>query len=522
MSLKRVIVVGSGIAALSFAANVSKNCEVIMMTKHRYTSSNSMLAQGGIATSYLDHDSIEQHMLDTLVAGCGHNDIETVVDVLTTGKQLVSKLIKEGCPFDQDSSGDPKLGKEGAHSIERILHAGGDQTGKTIVNFLKNQLGSHIHLYEHCHVIDLLVDEGRCFGVLFKDEHGCIQSMTADAVVLSTGGCGQLYETNTNDSSITGDGIMMAYRAGAQIADLEFVQFHPTLLSLDGRAAGLISEAVRGEGAFLEDEAGNRIMEGLHPQLDLAPRDVVARAIYQKQQQGHHIYLNIRKVQHFSKRFPTVFSLCQKAGIHMDEGRLPVSPGMHFLMGGIMVNDEGETAVKALYAIGETACTGLHGANRLASNSLLEGLVYGYKVAGHIDDQLKRHKMQLNMNEERYINVPLATAIELQQLISKHLAILRNHKGLQTLLDVLRMIPFQRINVKNITNEQLELANSWALAICMTQSAQLRTESRGGHFRTDYPDRLDTEWQGQRIVHQKGKIHIVEHERIGDKWNVYS
>lgn len=521
-STKKVIVVGSGIAALSFASSISENCQVIMMTKKQFSSSNSMLAQGGIAAPFSPHDSIHQHVQDTLAAGCDHNDERTVQEIVSLGKQLVEQLVAEGCPFDQTEAGVPQLGKEGAHTTPRILHAGGDQTGKTLVQYLKNQLGSHIHLYEYHHVIDLLVHEGACIGVVWKDEKGNVHTMTADAVVLSTGGCGSLYETSTNDPSVTGDGLMMAYRAGAQLADLEFVQFHPTLLTIAGKAVGLVSEAVRGEGAYLEDETGRRIMKGIHPQADLAPRDVVARAIFHEQQLGHGLYLNIREIPHFSVRFPAIDAMCQRAGVDMASGRLPVSPGMHFLMGGICVNEYGETTVPSLFAIGEAACTGLHGANRLASNSLLEGLVLGNKAARRMEQLSIQKNTVSSITFQEVWSVPALSKDQLRQWMTTYAAIVRDEKGLQILLQTLQKVPCQQINVKNITNEQLELSNQWALAICLVKSALLRTESRGGHYRMDYPKPNDDLWRGKQIVHEKGRIYVMKNERIGAKWNVYS
>ncbi|KEP26522.1 L-aspartate oxidase [Bacillus zhangzhouensis] len=521
-SIKKVIVVGSGIAALSFAKTISENCQVIMMTKKQFSSSNSMLAQGGIAAAFSAHDSVDQHVQDTLAAGCDHNDDKTVQEIVGFGKHLVQQLVAEGCPFDRNEAGMPQLGKEGAHTSNRILHAGGDQTGKTLVQFLKSQLGSHIHLCEYHHVIDLLVHEGKCVGVVWKDEKGHVHTMTADAVVLSTGGCGSLYETNTNDPSVTGDGLMMAHRAGAQLVDLEFVQFHPTLLTIAGKAVGLVSEAVRGEGAYLEDETGRRIMKGIHPQVDLAPRDVVARAIFHEQQLGHHLYLNIHDIPHFSVRFPAIDAMCQRAGVHMASGRLPVSPGMHFLMGGIKVNEHGETTVQSLFAIGEAACTGLHGANRLASNSLLEGLVLGRKAARRIEQLPKLQKTIPSLSIKEVWSVPTISEAQIRKKMTAYAAIVRDEKGLQTLLDELEQVSFQQINVKDITNEQIELSNQWALAICLVKSALLRTESRGGHYRMDYPKRNDALWRGKQIVHEKGHIHIMKNERIGAEWNVYS
>ncbi|WP_144557177.1 L-aspartate oxidase [Bacillus pumilus] len=521
-SIKKIIVVGSGIAALSFAKTISASCEVIMMTKKQFSSSNSMLAQGGIAAAFSAQDSVHQHIQDTLAAGCDHNDERAVQEIVSLGKHMVKQLVEEGCPFDQTENGMPQLGKEGAHTTHRILHAGGDQTGKTLVQYLKNQLGSHIHLCEYHHVIDLLVHKGICIGVVWKDEKGHVHTMTADAVVLSTGGCGSLFETNTNDPSVTGDGLMMAYRAGAQLVDLEFVQFHPTLLTIAGKAVGLVSEAVRGEGAYLEDETGRRIMKGIHPQGDLAPRDIVSRAIFHEQQLGHDLYLNIGEISDFSVRFPAIAAMCERAGVDMASGRLPVSPGMHFLMGGICVNEYGETTVPSLFAIGEAACTGLHGANRLASNSLLEGLVLGNKAARRIEQFPKRKKTIPSSTIQESWSVPEISEKQLSQWMMTYAAIVRDEDGLKTLLQSLLQVPYQQMNVKDITSGQIELSNQWTLAICLVKSALLRTESRGGHYRVDYPNRNNALWRGMQIVHEKGHIHIMKNERIGAKWNVYS
>lgn len=263
-------------------------------------------------------------------------------------------------------------------------------------------------------------------------------------------------------------------------------------------------------------------MKGIHPQSDLAPRDVVARTIFHEQQLGHSIYLNIRDIPHFSARFPAIASMCQRAGVDMASGRLPVSPGMHFLMGGIKVNEHGETTVPSLFAIGEAACTGLHGANRLASNSLLEGLVLGNNAARYIERLQTWQDKNLAPSIQEVWSVPTVSLAQLRKWMTAYAAIVRDEKGLQTLLDHLEQVSFQQINVKNITNEQIEITNQWALAICLVKSALLRTESRGGHYRTDYPNRHDASWRAKQIVHEQGHIYIVKNERIGAKWNVYS
>ncbi|PHM28730.1 L-aspartate oxidase [Xenorhabdus budapestensis] len=516
MSTKRIVVIGSGIAALACASYMPTDCEVIVMTKHTVGNSNSTLAQGGIASSWLPDDSIEQHVGDTLAVGSDHNDAYRVKDIIRTGKEIIIQLLAAECPFDKTITGEPALGREGAHTSKRIFHAGGDQTGRILVKFLSDRLGKHIRICEHTKVLDIIHQADRCAGVRFKTSQGELASLYADAIVLATGGCGHLYSTTSNDKAITGGGLMMAYRAGAALTDLEFTQFHPTLLVKDGEALGLISEAVRGEGAVLEDENGRRIMEGRHPQKDLAARDILSRIIYNEQQQGHRVYLNIHAVPNFVKRFPTISKLCQEAGIEIASGRIPVSPGMHFLMGGVVVDDNGQTNVKGLYAIGEVACTGFHGANRLASNSLLEGLVYGQRAARHIAEQQPIRYTPLKEEKEKQLAVPCITMQQLQQWVSAHLSIVRDHGSLSVLIDELSSIPYRNITLSNISIHDAELANSWALVKLMAQSALLRTESRGGHFRTDYPARDDFQWRGKQIVHCQGYTSIIYNQRIGN------
>ncbi|ATH92633.1 L-aspartate oxidase [Bacillus glycinifermentans] len=516
MSSQTIVVVGAGAAALSFAAAMPPSYEVIVITKSSVHDSNSMLAQGGIAASVQPQDSSAAHAEDTLYAGGGHNHIETVNDAVVDGRRIVMELISQSFPFDKDRNGRLQLGKEGAHSANRILHAGGDATGRMLVRHLISRLHSNVILREYEAACELWIDNGRCAGVWTKDQAGSVRLRKADYVVLAAGGCGNLFQMHTNNRSVTSDGLSLAYRAGACLTDLEFVQFHPTLLAKNGRACGLVSEAVRGEGAVLIDENGRRIMEGVHPLKDLAPRDIVARAIHDHQKQGSRVFLDISEIPDFYQRFPTVSTLCEQAGISIEKGRLPVSPGMHFLMGGISVNRWGETSVPHLYAIGEAACTGFHGANRLASNSLLECLVYGKRAAKRI--QTATNRMSLSAKrpslEEITFAVPECSLEDIRKNMTDHVSIIRTADELKKVKKWFEQMPVQIINVKEITNEALELAHLWQTATLMTDSALLRKESRGGHFRSDFPFRDDAGWKGKQIVHSKGSITIRQNEGI--------
>ncbi|MED1739989.1 L-aspartate oxidase [Bacillus swezeyi] len=516
MSGQTIIVVGAGAAALSFAAAMPPSFEVMVMTKESVYDSNSTLAQGGIASSKLPHDSTFAHAEDTLYAGCGHNHIETVNGAIEDGHRLVEELIDQNFPFDADEDGKLRLGKEGAHSVNRILHAGGDATGRMLIRHLIGRLGSHVVLKEHETAVDLWIENDRCAGVWTKDSRGNVSLRKADYIVLAAGGCGNLFQMHTNNRSVTSDGLSLAYRAGAELTDLEFVQFHPTLLVKNGRAHGLVSEAVRGEGAILIDENDRRVMEEIHPLKDLAPRDIVSRAIHEKLAAGTRVFLDIRNIRDFRLRFPTISSLCEKAGVPIEDGRLPVSPGMHFLMGGVSVNKWGETSVPNLFVIGEAACTGFHGANRLASNSLLECLVFGKRAAERIQKRKKPAFLSGKASdpEDMTFDVPLVNMKAIQKKMTDHVSIVRTADELLKVKNWLEQMPVQKLNVKEITKEELNLAHLWQTAKLMTASALLRTESRGGHFRSDYPSIDDENWKGKQIIHSKGSIKVRENEGI--------
>ncbi|MGJ8636238.1 MAG: L-aspartate oxidase [Phycisphaerales bacterium] len=390
------LVLGSGVAGLRAAIAAADSGEVIVCTKDEISTTNTSWAQGGIAAVLPDlpneiDDTIEAHITDTLTAGVGMCDPEAVKLVCTQGPALVNQLIEWGASFDKDSSNHLSAGREGGHNANRIYHAGGDATGKEIQRALTSTASNHdsIRLFDHCFAIDLLTpsnDPGAPVlgAITWHPKHG-LQVIWARTTILACGGAGQVYRETSNPPIATGDGIAMAYRAGASLQDMEFVQFHPTTLYIPGAPRSLISEAVRGEGAHLLDDSGNRFMPAIHELAELAPRDVVSRAISQKLaiQGGKHVWLDCRHIPNFQSRFPSIWKTLHSFGIDPTTDTIPVHPAAHYQIGGVRTDLTTATDVPNLYAIGETSCTGLHGANRLASNSLLEGLVMG-AIAGKI------------------------------------------------------------------------------------------------------------------------------------------
>ncbi len=523
MSKPSVIVIGAGAAALSLISSLPEDCSVRLLTKATVRSGNSMLAQGGIAAVHLPQDSVASHIEDTLTAGDGHTDVAVVADLLAEGSAYVHRLAENGFPFDRDAQQEIRLGLEGAHSFNRIFHAGGDATGRILTEHLLGSIPSDVSILEQTHVLKLIVEKGRCTGVIARHE-GKLTTFHADSVIIASGGCGSLYANHSGDAGITGDGLMLAYEAGAELCDLEFMQFHPTLLVKNGTTYGLISEAVRGEGGVLRDENGRAIMDGRHPLGDLAPRDIVARAIHEQIQSGHDVHLDISDCANFTERFPTITGILNKAGIELEDKKIPVVPGMHFMMGGIKVDAHGCTAVPGLYAIGEAACTGLHGANRLASNSLLEALVLGQRAARHVSDDAAISNSDVLSHaptiSELSLAVPHTTLAELQQQMSRHASIVRHAEGLKQLERWLNDLPSEEVLLSALTREQAELARLCQLARLVVASALLRTESRGAHYRADYPMRLDLQWSGRTVTHTASKAPILHNERTTEACSV--
>ncbi|MCA0972514.1 L-aspartate oxidase [Halobacillus litoralis] len=509
-----VIIVGSGVAALQLARHLSEDTNVIVFTKSDVSNGNSRYAQGGIAAAIGEEDHPFAHYLDTTEAGRYANHSQTTLEMLREAPGIIQELIEEGFTCDRNQDGTIDLGREGGHHQNRIVHSGGDQTGKRLMEHLQQQIRANVEIRDHHFVYELLVENEVCYGVRYKTEYETAV-LTAPHIVLSTGGCGQLYASTSNAPTITGDGFALAYEAGAEMTDMEFVQFHPTLLNVNGKTHGLVTEAVRGEGAVLVDEKGRRIMDGVHPLGDLAPRNVVANTIYTEREKGHTLYLDIRMIPQFEERFPTVTALCHRHDISLSEGFIPVTPGCHFIMGGITTDKIGRTSVTGLYAIGEAACTGVHGANRLASNSLLEGMVFSKRLAGWINEQKVSGIPYTGKNKPLLLDpiCDLPPRSLLQQKMMENVGMVRDAKALKKQkgwLESFHLDQWFSFDLSLLTSKQVTTLFMLRTAWLMTVSALEREESRGGHYRSDFPNE-ETEWQQKQIVQEKRKSNEPIH-----------
>ena len=490
------IVLGSGIAGLRAAIELARHGRVTVLTKDRLDESNTEYAQGGVAVALSDDDEIALHVEDTLNAGAGLCDEAAVQVLVEEGPRYITELIEWGAQFDREG-GELAFTREAAHSRRRILHAKGDSTGREIVRALiahaKKQ--PNITLQAHAATVALLVEEGRCVGVRYiHPNESLLCEMRARAVVLATGGAGQLFAQTTNPSVATGDGMAMAYAAGASVCDLEFVQFHPTALALPDAPRFLLSEALRGEGAILRNHAGEAFAKNYDPAAELAPRDVVARAIVSEMErtQTRWAYLDLTHLQasFVRDRFPKIFETCLRYGLDLTRDLLPVSPAVHYVMGGVRSDTRGRTTLPGLYAAGEVACTGVHGANRLASNSLLEGLVFGARAgAAAINDGLP----QSAFNEAEPVDFDLSqwrldprTKSRVQEVMWRNVGLLRRGDKLD-----LAVAECTRMAEENVNQRTKNFAT---LAKLMAEAARWREESRGGHFREDFPARDDAHW----------------------------
>ncbi len=494
-----VIIVGSGIAGLMTAHLLADHMNVMLITKSGLRTSNSSCAQGGMAAALSSDDDWKIHLADTLNAGQHHHNESHAEMLVKRAPAIVHLLAHLGVPFDKNEDGSLILGMEGAHQKRRIVHVNGDKTGQAFTEALINVVKERIAILEHTLVTTLLEKNNQVIGVQTNTGR-----FYAKSIVLATGGLGQLYEHTSNVEESTGDGYALAYRVGAVLKDMEFIQFHPTLLKRDTKTFGLISEAVRGEGAKLVTNSGERLMDH-YPLKELEARDVVSREIHRVLQEGNEIYLDCRNIDEFTKRFPGLAERCVQAGINPEITPLSVVPGAHFASGGIETDKNGCTSVLGLYAIGEVACTGVHGANRLASNSLLEGFVFAEKVAAHIlnDDKVWQALPPKRDIEDIEWKVPetFPSKKEIQINMTKYVGIERDQKGLNEMKKWLEPYRLMSSQICQTDSQSIiERKNMILVACLITEAAFQRMESRGGHYRKDFPERDDHYWLGKQIT----------------------
>lgn len=510
-----VIIIGAGIAGVYTALCLPDNYKILLVSKESLDISNSVLAQGGIAASLDKEDSPKLHFEDTVFAGSGLCNEESVWVLVNEAVENIENICNYGVRFDRERTNELSLTREGAHSKNRIIHSG-DNTGEVLCKALYKILKKkkNIYIKEKNFCIDILTNHNRCEGVLVYDERLEENNVyLSSCVICATGGFGQIYERTTNPTVSTGDGIAMAYRAGAELMDLEFVQFHPTVLHVEGNNDFLISEAVRGEGATLKNVHNERFMYKYHELLELAPRDVVSRAIFNEMKKTSHpcVYLDVTHLsdKYLRKRFPNIYKTCMGYGIIISKDYIPVSPAEHYCMGGIRVDTYGRTSIDKLYSCGESACNGIHGANRLASNSLLEGLVFGNKIAGAIKQEFEKYKgsdvtyecrceshgLVKNLNKKKLRN-------DLKSIMTEYVGIVRIGKNLLKAKEKLDGFYELLRCSENKGIEEYELNNMLTVARLVTESALKREESRGAHYREDFPNVDDEIWK-KNIIRKK-------------------
>ena len=508
------LVIGSGVAGLRAAIELSRHGEVIVVTKDSITESCTEYAQGGVAVALSDEDEVGIHLTDTLRAGDGLCRQEAVKTLVEEGPDRILELIEWGAQFDREGS---KLSftREAAHSKKRILHASGDSTGMEIGRVLINHIKSlpDVTRYPYSTATDLIMDDGICLGARVLSA-GDLTTIYARATLLATGGAGQVYSRTTNPDVATGDGLALAYRAGVVLEDMEFIQFHPTALFLPGAPHFLLSEAMRGEGALLKNVNGNSFMPKYHADAELAPRDVVSRAIVSEiaETGASHVLLDLTHLDpgFVKKRFPRIFDTCLKYEIDITRMQIPVSPAAHYIMGGIKTDLDGKTSISGLFAAGETACTGVHGANRLASNSLLEGLVYGYRTAraAAVYGMQARDIVPASLLD----TAPLCGSDEslnmtdskkaIRDILWEGTGIIRSAKSLGSARQ--RLMEMKEImDISFDTRSGVELRNLLTVAIMITEAAFSREGSIGAHFRSDFPLR-GGDWQKHLSITKSG------------------
>jgi L-aspartate oxidase len=531
------IVIGSGIAGLRAAIALAPVGRVLILTKAEPTESNTGYAQGGIAVALGDDDSPALHAADTVKAGDALCDEDAVRVLVEQGPPYVTELVEWGTRFDRDADGRLSRGREAAHSVRRVLHAG-DTTGREIARVLWRRVSAlpTVETANHALVTELLVEDGRVAGVRFFDQLGFPRDARARATLLATGGAGHVFKETTNPPVATGDGVALAFHAGARVADLEFVQFHPTALNVRGAPRFLISEALRGDGARLINGRGEAFMGKYHPDGDLAPRDVVARSIVREMERtGGSVFLSLSHLDpdYVVHRFPTIADMCRQINLNLATDPIPVGPAAHYIMGGVGTDHWGRTSIPGLFAAGEVACTGVHGANRLASNSLLEGLVFGARAATAMQEVdggqwavdgkqwvpatdhrslTPDHRSPATDHRSLPADHRSLTTSEVRDLMWKSVGLFRTGEGLRDAGAKLEAA--YRAHRRALDDARADDADAWkqfnlvTVARLIARAALRRQESRGAHYRQDFPERDDVHW----------KIHLVDHiDAYGEK-----
>lgn len=525
-----VLVIGGGVAGLSAAIAAAEAAHVILVTKDRPRDSNTAFAQGGIAVVSDAEDSIEAHVADTLRVGCGLGDPAAVKIMAAEGPACLEELIRWGASFDTEN-GALALGMEGGHSARRIVHAMGDASGLELSNTLESRargLG-RIRFFESCFVIDLVVDQGRCIAALIHHEKYGHQIVWAKQIILASGGAGRIFRETTNPPAATADGHAIAFRAGAKLRDMEFVQFHPTALYVAGAERKLISEAVRGEGAYLVDRRGQRFMSAFHPDAELAPRDIVSRSIveHMRETSATAVYLDARHwpAGRFIERFPNIAKVCADFDIDVAKDLIPVRPAAHYMIGGVAVDARGRSSIEGLWACGEVASTGVHGANRLASNSLLEGLVFGKRVGRDASEEaLAGAAVATPRTLEHELAPSPRTELDLTDVRNSLRAVCWRNLGIDRtadrLAETLEIIGFWgRYVMDKVLADRAgwETQNMLTVAWCIAMAAAARNESRGVHFRSDFPDVDDAAFSGHITLERAdGSVRRGFEPLVGD------
>lgn len=524
-----VVVIGAGIAGMRAALAAAESCDVLLITKAQLRESATQYAQGGISAVMGPPDSFEQHMQDTEAVACGLSHRSVVQQVVQAGPECIRQLATWGARFDQQGD-NLDTGREGGHTANRVIHANGDATGAELVRTLAEQVRAHprIRTFEHCFVIDVLTHDATAVGVVTHHLKYGHQLFWATATILASGGVGRVYRESTNPPIATGDGLAAALRCGAALRDMEMIQFHPTTLYVAGAARALISEAVRGEGAHLVHRDGTRFMPSYDDRGELASRDVVSRAIL-REMNAHalpNVYLDVRHLQHgrFAERFPTIDKLCRDFDIDPENDLIPVRPSAHYTVGGIAVDDDTQTTIPGLLACGEVACSGLHGANRLASNSLLEGLVFGRRagdVAAARAAQRDRltHPLSLSHLMPPSPRTPLDVPDvmhSLQSVMSRNVGIERSGDRLRETIEIIEFWSRYVMDKVFDAPDAWETQNLLSVALCVTYGAAARCESRGVHYRSDFPRRDDTNWRVHVDITRRDDRLQIATAPIGD------